>query len=84
MTQAQEILQYINLHGSITPLDALRELGCFRLAARIYDLEQEGYVFPRETVKAKGVRTGKVVRFTRYKRPSTVPAERTLFPACAL
>lgn len=28
----------------LTPLDALRRFGCFRLAARIFDLRKEGYV----------------------------------------
>jgi hypothetical protein len=29
--------------GPITPIDALRLYGCFRLAARIYDLRQLGH-----------------------------------------
>lgn len=82
MTQADEILQYINTHGSISPLEALRELGCFRLAARIYDLEQKGYVFPRKIIEARGVHTGGLVRFTQYGRPVKEPAERDLL-TCA-
>jgi hypothetical protein len=69
MTQAQDILQYMQKYGSITPLAALRDLGCFRLAARIYDLEQQGWKIPRETVKTRSKRTGKVVRITRYYSP---------------
>lgn len=43
MTQTQKILRYLNECGSITPLDALREFGCMRLGARIYDLKRAGY-----------------------------------------
>lgn len=29
-------------HGSITPMEALRLFGCYRLGARIYDLRKSG------------------------------------------
>jgi len=69
MTQTQEVLIYLERHGSITPLDALREIGCFRLAARIHDLESQGHYIPRRTKKVVGKKTGKVVRITEYLRP---------------
>lgn len=69
MTQTQEILKYLQDHGSITPLEALREIGCFRLAARIYDLEQKGYNIPRETITVHGKKTGKAVKITKYLKP---------------
>ena len=37
----RQILEYLRLHGSITPMDALREFGCYRLGARIYDLRHD-------------------------------------------
>lgn len=37
------ILLYLKEHGSITALDAIREFGCMRLAARISDLRESGY-----------------------------------------
>ena len=45
MTQAQEILALLRSRGDrgITPMDALEEVGTFRLAARIHDLRAEGY-----------------------------------------
>ena len=43
MSQNQEILKHLKEGKTITPLDALREFGCFRLAARIYDLRCKGY-----------------------------------------
>lgn len=52
-TQNQRILDYINQFGSITQLEALRDLGVMRLASRISDLRRQGYniVSERETVK---------------------------------
>ena len=70
MTQTEAILDYLNQYGSITPIEALRELGCFRLAARIHDLEKIGYVVPRRTKTVVGKRTGKQVRITEYLRPA--------------
>ena len=43
MSQNQEILKHLKEGKTITPLDALREFGCFRLAARVYDLRLKGY-----------------------------------------
>jgi hypothetical protein len=37
------VLEHLLLKGTITPLDALVEYGCFRLGARIYDLKKRGY-----------------------------------------
>lgn len=36
-------IEYIELYGSITPLEALDAFGCYRLAARISDLRKQGY-----------------------------------------
>lgn len=43
LTQNQRILDYLDSHGSITQLDASRELGIMRLASRISDLRRKGY-----------------------------------------
>lgn len=44
MTQAEMVLDYIREFGSITQLDALRDLGVMRLASRISDLKKDGYL----------------------------------------
>ena len=45
MTQSEAILRLLRLHPEgITALDALHEVGSFRLAARVHDLIAEGYV----------------------------------------
>jgi hypothetical protein len=46
-SQNQQILNHLRNFGSITPIVALRKFGCFRLAARINDLRNQG--FPIET-----------------------------------
>lgn len=43
INQAKQILLYMQQYGSITQLDALRDLGCMRLASRITDLKRQGY-----------------------------------------
>lgn len=41
--QTDRVLAYIREFGSITQLEALRDLGVFRLASRISDLKRQGY-----------------------------------------
>lgn len=66
MTQCEKILQYIENEGSITPLDAMREFGCMRLASRITDLKRRGYPITRQMETAKN-RAGEPVRYARYR-----------------
>lgn len=40
-TQADRIQRYLEDFKSITPLDALREFGCMRLGARIWELRNQ-------------------------------------------
>jgi len=61
MTQTEHILHHLMEQGSITPIDALRDYGCFRLAARIGELRKQG--FSIETVLDND--NGK--QFARYK-----------------
>lgn len=42
-TQCENILAWLKRGYALTPLDALKHFGCFRLGARIWDLKQEGY-----------------------------------------
>ena len=52
-TQNERIIEYMRETGSITQLEALKELGVMRLASRISDLRRRGYniVSNYETVK---------------------------------
>lgn len=42
-SQEDKILDYMAVHGSITPKHAYHNIGCLRLSARIYDLRERGY-----------------------------------------
>lgn len=53
MSQNAAVLARLR-QGPLTPREALDELGCFRLAARIHDLRAEGHLILAETVKAGG------------------------------
>lgn len=50
MSQSQQILAHLFANGAITPLDALRQYGCFRLGARIWDLRHLGVPIRSELV----------------------------------
>lgn len=65
LTQNEMILKYIHDYGSITPLEALKEFGCMRLASRINDLKNQGYNIVSEKVSIKN-RYGKKVSFAKY------------------
>ena len=65
MTQKEKILEYIREHGSITPLDAMREFGCMRLASRVTDLKHAGYNIISKLEVSKN-RNGEAVRYARY------------------
>lgn len=43
MTQNERILAHLKCGYSLTPLDALKMFGCFRLGSRINDLRKEGH-----------------------------------------
>lgn len=49
----------------VTPLDALREVGTMRLAARVYDLRHAGHDIADETVRVE-TRDG-TARVKRYR-----------------
>lgn len=66
MTQCEMILQYMQDTGNIAPWEAMREFGCMRLGARIYDLKRRGVNVTRELVTDKN-RYGKSVQYARYR-----------------
>ena len=64
-TQAERILDYIEEFGSITQLDALRDLGVMRLASRISDLKKQGVPI-KSDVEAVKNRYGETCHIKRY------------------
>ena len=65
MTQCERILQWLRDEGSITPLDALREFGCMRLGARIWDLRHQGIEITK-TMETRQNRYGQNTSYARY------------------
>ena len=43
MTQEQSILDYLKSGKSISPIEALEDFGCFRLASVVHSLKQKGH-----------------------------------------
>lgn len=50
VSQKELILNYMREEGSIDPFSALMQLGCFRLAARIHELREDGHAIESELV----------------------------------
>lgn len=65
MTQCDRVLAYMREFGSITPMDAMQDIGCMRLAPRIADLRERGYAIGRRMRTAKN-RYGNIVSFAEY------------------
>ena len=50
-SQSKQILNHLKRGHHITPIDALKLFGCFRLAARVYDLRSEGHNILKEIIE---------------------------------
>lgn len=67
LTQKNAILTHLKRFGSIEPLTALREYGCYRLGARIADLRKDGYDIITEKMTSVSRITGRPVHFANYR-----------------
>ena len=65
-TQKSMILAHLQNFGSIEPLTALREYGCYALAQRIKDLRDEGHNIVTEMTSSVSSITGNPVHFANY------------------
>ena len=65
MTQAQLILQYLSDFGTISPMEAFRDLGITKLSTRIGELKKAGYEISSVMEKAEN-RYGKMTAYCRY------------------
>jgi len=59
MSQTQAIKQHLERGQAITPLEALQQYGCLRLAARISDLRDQGMKIRTEIVELNDKRFAK-------------------------
>lgn len=66
MKQAERVLKYMRDFGSITQLEAIRDISCMRLGARIFDLKREGYEIKKEMETSKN-RYGEDTSYARYR-----------------
>ena len=66
MKQAERVLKYMRDFGSITQLEAIRDISCMRLGARIFDLKREGYAINKEMETSKN-RYGEDTSYARYR-----------------
>lgn len=60
-TQNRAILKHLKKHRTITPMQALRLYGVFRLGARIYDLKDSGHKIITEIIEVTSSRGKKRV-----------------------
>lgn len=65
MNRAERVLDYIQTFGSITPLEAVRDLGYYRLSAAIHEIKQLGYSVKTEIKTGKN-RYGQAVHYAKY------------------
>lgn len=65
-TQTERVLSYIRSYGSITQMEAMSDLGVYRLASRISELKKAGYNIIGETEAVKN-RFGEKCYVKRYR-----------------
>ena len=64
-TQTERLKEYLNKYKSITQIEALNELGIFRLASRISDLKREGFDISGKMITVHN-RFGDEIRVKKY------------------
>ena len=63
--QVDKIYKYMKDFGSITQLDAIRDLGVMRLASRISEMRMSGIAIKKEMETGKN-RYGEATHYARY------------------
>ena len=69
-SQANNILAHLLEGHSITPLDALQQYGCFRLAPVIHVLRKQGYSISTSMISSK-----RGTSFASYKLDKNTPMQ---------
>lgn len=65
LTQSMKVLKYMMDFGKITPIEAMKDLGVMRLAARISDLEGQGFEIVHDRESGKN-RWGEKITYAKY------------------
>jgi len=68
-SQNARLIDYLEQKGSIQPLEAWLELGCYRLSARIKDLKDMGYNITKTMITVKN-QFGEKCKVARYELKS--------------
>ncbi len=58
-SQKKAILKWLKDGNTITALQALKMFGCMRLASRINNLKNDGFIISREMIEVNGKRVAK-------------------------
>lgn len=66
ITQRDRVLQYMRENNGITAYEAVVEVGCTQLSARICELQREGHMFSTEVIKNIN-RYGDACHYYRYR-----------------
>ena len=66
MKQEERLLAYLQEHKTITAMEALNQLGIFRLASRIFNLKRQGYAISSKLVPVMN-RYGESCHISEYK-----------------
>ena len=66
ITQKKLIHEHLKRYGSIEPMTALKEYGCYRLSGRISELRAEGVNIRTEYIMKRSKTTGYFVKFAKY------------------
>lgn len=69
VSQATDVIEYCLKHGSITAKQAMDDLGCYRLSARVYDIRSFGIVVNKEMITVQN-RNGVDCRVAKYTIPN--------------
>ena len=73
LSQKELILRHLREKGPITAMEALRLYGCNRLAARIYDLRQEGIEIERQMIEVESQHLSEPAEVAEYRIPNADP-----------
>ena len=68
MSQTTDIIDFVRENGSITTKQAMDEIGCYRLSARIDEMKKSGIPVERDMITVMN-RHGKPCRVARYTIP---------------
>ena len=80
ITQCEMIEDYLDTYGEITPLEAMRDLGIYRLASRICQMKKSGLKIKSEMVSVETRNGGRTHIATRHNPRGQPPPQSWTVP----